>query len=148
MTGSSPVIIRVANSSLDYEDLNQRKFIILAVAKELYTSERLSSTATVTVTVTDINDNAPTFDQEGYSAAISEVSSPGTPVITITARDRDSGNFGENGIFYHLSGSGSERFVVHERTGTVSVAECDKPGKEPCLDFEEKEEYRLHFIVS
>ncbi|XP_063930740.1 cadherin-87A isoform X2 [Zophobas morio] len=148
VTGSSPVIIRVANSSLDYEDLNQRKFIILAVAKELYTSERLSSTATVTVTVTDINDNAPTFDQEGYSAAISEVSSPGTPVITITARDRDSGNFGENGIFYHLSGSGSERFVVHERTGTVSVAECDKPGKEPCLDFEEKEEYRLHFIAT
>jgi hypothetical protein len=145
---SSPVTIRVANSSLDYEDLNQRKFIILALAKELYTEEGLSSTATVTVTVTDINDNAPTFDQEGYSAAISEVSSPGTPVITITARDRDSGNFGENGIFYHVSGSGSERFVVHNRTGTVTVADCERPGESPCLDFEDKPEFHLQFIVS
>jgi hypothetical protein len=146
--GSSPLTIRVANSSLDYEDLNQRKFIILALAKELYTEEGLSSTATVTVTVTDINDNAPTFDQEGYSAAISEVSSPGTPVITITARDRDSGNFGENGIFYHVSGSGSERFVVHNRTGTVTVADCERPGESPCLDFEDKPEFHLQFIAT
>ncbi|EEZ99177.2 cadherin 23 [Tribolium castaneum] len=146
--GSSAVTIRVANSSLDYEDLNQRKFIILALAKELYTEEKLSSTATVTVSVSDINDNAPTFDQDGYSTAISEVSSPGTPIITITARDRDSGKFGEDGIFYHISGSGSERFVVHNRTGTVAVAECEHPGKKPCLDFEDKAEYHLQFIAT
>lgn len=127
--------------------MNQRKFIILAVARELYTEESLSSTATVTVTVTDINDNAPTFDQEGYSATISEVASPGTPVITITAKDRDSGNFGENGIFYHLSGSRSERFTVHNRTGTVTVGDCQHPGKSPCLDFEEASEFHLQFIV-
>lgn len=118
------------------------------IAEELYTDARLSATATVTVTVTDINDNAPTFDQESYSAIVSEMSSPGTPVITITAKDRDGGKFGELGLFYHLSGRGSERFKVHNRTGTVVVTECDGVGVVPCLDYEEKAEYQLQFIVS
>lgn len=47
--GSTPVTIRVAHNNLDYEDPNQRKFIILAVAKELYTENKLSSTSTITV---------------------------------------------------------------------------------------------------
>lgn len=142
------VTIRVANSSLDYEDPNQRKFIILAVARELYTQEQLSSTATVTVTVLDINDNAPTFDQEGYSAVISEMATPGSLVATIVAKDRDSGRFGENGIVYKLGGNGAEKFMVNNRTGTVTVAFCEQPGKPDCLDYETKSEYQLQFIVS
>lgn len=148
--GSTPVTIRVANSSLDFEDPNQRKFIMLVVAKELYTNEQLSSTATITITVSDINDNAPSFDQEGYSATISEMASPETFVITITAKDRDSGKFGENGIMYHLSGTGSDRFVVNNRTGTVTVAECkvSQPVNNNCLDYETNPQYMLQFIVS
>ncbi|KAJ8942766.1 hypothetical protein NQ318_002926 [Aromia moschata] len=146
--GSTPITIRVANSTLDYEDPNQRKFIILVVAKELYTEKKLSSTATVTVTVMDVNDNAPTFDQEGYSAAISEMATAGTLVITIVAKDRDSGKFGENGIVYRLGGNGADRFVVNNRTGTVTVAYCEHPGKPDCLDFETKAEYQLQFIAT
>lgn len=145
MNGSAHVVIRVANSSLDYENPNQRKFIILAVAKEIYTKEQLSSTATVTVTVTDANDNAPQFDYENYSATISEMSSPGTLVTSIVAKDRDSGRFGENGIVYQLSGSGAEKFTVNNRTGTVTVAFCDHPGSVDCLDYETKSEYFLQF---
>lgn len=138
----------MANSSLDYENPNQRKFIILAVAKEIYTEEQLSSTATVTVTVTDANDNAPQFDYENYAAAISEMSSPGTLVTSIVAKDRDSGRFGENGIVYQLSGSGAEKFTVNNRTGTVTVAFCEHPGSADCLDYETKSEYFLQFKVS
>ncbi|KAJ8921829.1 hypothetical protein NQ315_008461 [Exocentrus adspersus] len=147
-TGSATVVIRVAHSSLDYEDPNQRKFIILAVAKEIYTAEKLSSTATVTVTVLDINDNAPSFDQEGYSAMISEMANPGSLVITIVAKDRDSGRFGENGIIYKLGGNGAEKFIVNNRTGTVTVAFCEEPGKPDCLDYESKSEYQLQFIAT
>ncbi|KAJ8974157.1 hypothetical protein NQ317_003207 [Molorchus minor] len=124
-TGSTPVTIRVGNSSLDYEDPNQRKFIILVVAKELYTEKKLSSTATITVSVVDVNDNAPSFDQESYSATISEMATPGTLVHTIVAKDRDSG-----------------------RTGTITVAFCQHPGKSDCLDFETKSEYQLQFIAT
>lgn len=146
--GSTPVTIRVANNSLDYEDPNKRKFIILAVARELYTKEKLSSTATITVTVTDINDNAPTFDQESYTATISETSLPGTLVTTIVAKDRDSGKFGENGIIYKLAGNGANKFTVNNRTGVVTVAFCQEIGKPKCLDYESQQEYQLQFIVS
>ncbi|KAG5879259.1 hypothetical protein JTB14_012529 [Gonioctena quinquepunctata] len=146
--GFTPVTIRVANSSLDYEDPNQRKFIILAVARELNTKEKLSSTATVTITVADINDNAPTFDQESYSATLSEVATPGTLVATIVAKDRDNGRFGENGIIYKLGGSGADRFTVNNRTGTITVAFCERPGTRECLDYETKSEYQLQFMAT
>lgn len=146
--GSTPVTIRVSNSTLDYEDPNQRKFIMLVIAKELHTAEMLSSTATITVTVVDINDNAPNFDQESYSATISEMATPGTLVSTIVAKDRDSGRFGENGIVYKLAGNGAEKFIVNNRTGTVSVAYCENPGQSECLDYETMSDYMLQFIVS
>ncbi|XP_071055461.1 cadherin-87A [Onthophagus taurus] len=143
---STNVSIIVTNSSLDYEDPNQRQFIILVIAKEIQTDLLLSSTATVKVTVTDANDNAPTFDQDaGYTAVISEMATGSTLVTTIVARDRDSGRFGEGGIVYQLVGNGAEKFIVNERTGAVTVKECETPGREPCLDFEIKPEYFLQF---
>ncbi|KAK9728307.1 Cadherin domain [Popillia japonica] len=147
-SGSADVTIRITNSSLDYENPNQRQFIILVVAKELHTDLLLSSTATVKVTVTDANDNSPTFDQEGYTATVSEMASPGTLVTTIVAKDRDSGKFGENGLIYQLAGNGAEKFVVNNRTGAITVAECDTPGREPCLDYEIKADYMLQFKAS
>lgn len=145
--GSTPVTIRVAHNTLDYEDPNQRKFIILAVAKELHTQERLSSTATITITVQDINDNAPSFDQEGYTATISEMATPGSLVATIVAKDRDSGKFGENGIVYRLTGNGANKFTVNNRTGTITVDFCEDLGGPGCLDFETQPEYYLQFTV-
>lgn len=148
VTGSSNVTIRVTNNSLDYENPNQRKFIVLVIAKEIHTDQLLSSTATVTVTVTDTNDNAPTFDQESYTAVISEAANSGTLVTTIVAKDRDSGSYGENGIVYQLSGNGAEKFHVNNRTGTVTVADCQNPGNEDCLDYETQSEYLLSFKVN
>lgn len=147
MVGSSPVTIKILNGSLDYEDPNHRKFIMLIIAKELYTSPQLSSTATITVTVTDANDNSPSFDLKSYSAVVSEMAPPGTLVTTIVAKDRDSGRFGENGIVYELLGEGAEKFVVNNRTGTVTVNDCNSLNLEGCLDFETMPEYSLLFKV-
>lgn len=124
VTGTSQVSIRVANGSLDYENVNQRKFIVLIYAEETLTEPRLSSTATLTVSITDVNDNFPKFDQESYSATVSETASPGQYVTTITATDMDSGAFGEQGIRYMLNGTGAELFRVDPMTGTITVAEC------------------------
>ncbi|KAK9891762.1 hypothetical protein WA026_016560 [Henosepilachna vigintioctopunctata] len=146
--GSTKAQIKIINSSLDYEDINQRKFVIYAIAREILTEEKLSSTATITVTVTDVNDHSPTFTQEEYSTTISETGSPGTLVTTITARDKDAGHFGSDGIIYHLEGEGSEKFSVNNRTGTVTIAECGTPGSGKCLDFETKPIYRLQFVAT
>lgn len=126
VTGSSQVSIRVANASLDYENPNQRKFIVLVIAEESRTKEMLSSTATLTVTVTDANDNRPTFDQESYSFSVSETAPSGYRIASITAKDQDSGRYGTAGIRYSLSGTGSELFAVDELTGVISVAECPR----------------------
>lgn len=115
------------------------------VAKELHTEEQLSSTATLTITVTDANDNAPSFDLDSYAATVSEVATPGTLVTTIVAKDRDSGRFGENGIVYSLVGNGAEKFTVNNRTGTITIAPCAQPGEGDCLDYETKSEYLLSF---
>jgi len=83
VTGYSQVNIRVANGTLDYENPNQRKFIVLVVAEETDTNPRLSSTATITVSVLDANDNKPVFEQESYSASVSEAALPGQYIATI-----------------------------------------------------------------
>ena len=51
---------------MDYENANERKFLLLVEAKE--PNGRLSSTATVTVEVIDLNDNAPEFPKDSYTA--------------------------------------------------------------------------------
>ena len=54
------------SQNLDYENANERKFLLLVEAKE--PNGRLSSTATVTVEVIDLNDNAPEFPKDSYTA--------------------------------------------------------------------------------
>ncbi|XP_022834034.1 cadherin-87A [Spodoptera litura] len=143
-TGSASVTLRL-NSSLDYEDPNQRKFILEVIAEELHTSPRLSSKASVTVSLTDVNDNAPQFAEEPYSATLAEAAPPGTRVGAIRATDRDTGRFGTEGIVYQLSGNGAELFRVDNRSGVMTVAACDTAGLAPCLDYEARKDYFLQY---
>ncbi|XP_028175566.1 cadherin-87A-like, partial [Ostrinia furnacalis] len=143
-TGSASVTLRL-NSSLDYEDPNQRKFILEVIAEELHTSPRLSSKASVTVSLTDVNDNAPQFADEPYSATVPEAAPAGTKVAIVRATDRDTGRFGTEGIVYQLSGNGAELFRVDNRTGLITVAPCPTPGQTPCLDFETRKDYFLQY---
>lgn len=128
VVGASQVSIRVTNGTLDYENPNQRKFIVLVIAEETETAERLSATATLTVSITDTNDNRPVFDADTYSVEVPETAVAGRVVATIAARDLDSGVFGTEGLRYSLSGTGAELFRVDERTGVISVAECPRGG--------------------
>ena len=61
--GQTAVSLKVNSKNLDFENPNERKFLLLVVATESNTKEKLSSTATVTVQVEDLNDNRPSFDQ-------------------------------------------------------------------------------------
>ncbi len=45
-------------------------------------------------------------------------------ITTITAKDVDSGRFGDHGIRYVLNGTGAELFHADPITGTITVAEC------------------------
>ncbi|CAH0398993.1 unnamed protein product [Chilo suppressalis] len=143
-TGSASVTLRL-NSSLDYEDPNQRKFILEVIAEELHTLPRLSSKASVTISLIDVNDNAPQFTEEPYSATVAEAAAAGTKVAIVKATDRDTGRFGTEGIVYNLSGNGAELFRVDNRTGLITVAPCPTPGQAPCLDYETRKDYFLQY---
>ena len=69
-------------------------------------------------------------------------------MLRITAKDRDSGVFGSEGILYELSGSGSEMFSVDPRTGEITVSDCPSPGTGQCLDYEQTQEYFLSFAAT
>lgn len=126
VTGFSQVNIRVGSGTLDYENPNQRKFIVLVIAEETETNPKLSSTATITISVVDANDNKPIFERDSYSASVSESALPGQYITSITAKDIDSGNYGDAGIRYSISGTGSELFHVDEETGVITLADCEK----------------------
>ena len=58
-------MIRVTGAGqLDYEDAERREMIIKIVARG--GARLLSSTATITLTLLDVNDNKPTFKQPSY----------------------------------------------------------------------------------
>ena len=136
-TGHTAVSLKVNSQNLDYENANERKFLLLVEAKE--PAGKLSSTATVTVEVLDLNDNAPQFPKNSYTAIVSEAAPEGFEVITITAEDRDSRDFGTQGIKYQLTGQGAELFKINPLTGVITVASCI----ENCLDYESIRAYYL-----
>jgi hypothetical protein len=93
----TPVIIRVENPArLDYEREEGRHFVfkvnaLQGIVKQFQCNEKLLTTdifvgqqilssVTVTVLVTDANDNVPIFDRQVYLFKIREDSSPGAQV--------------------------------------------------------------------
>ncbi|XP_058505689.1 protocadherin gamma-A2-like [Solea solea] len=52
-------------------------------------SPALSSSKTVQLSVADINDNPPVFEEQSYSAYVTENNKPGSTLCSVTARDPD-----------------------------------------------------------
>ncbi|XP_060765541.1 protocadherin beta-16-like [Neoarius graeffei] len=52
-------------------------------------SPPLSSSMTIHLTVSDINDNPPVFEQQSYTAYVTENNKPGTSISSVRARDPD-----------------------------------------------------------
>ena len=58
------------------------------IAREMDTSEALSSSAVVTVSIIDMNDNVPMFEPDFYPPTnVSEDAAVGTEVLQITVND-------------------------------------------------------------
>ncbi|XP_017474518.1 PREDICTED: protein dachsous-like isoform X2 [Rhagoletis zephyria] len=100
-------------------------------------SPPLRGQMTVNITIQDVNDNQPIFNQSRYFATVSENATVGTSVLQVCATDIDSD---ENGLVeYSINRRQSDKeqiFRIDSQTGLISV---NKP-----LDFETKE---LHELV-
>lgn len=81
----------------------------------------LSNLATLNISITDSNDNAPIFTQNSYSARIREDAQIGDKIIQLRANDLDSGDNGR--ISYTIErGDRLHQFAIEESTGYISVA--------------------------
>ncbi|XP_074459941.1 protocadherin gamma-B5-like [Larus michahellis] len=83
-------------------------------------SPSLSSRASLVLEVSDVNDNAPVFEEAAYSAYVAENNAAGAPVVRVRARDADAGANGR--VSYWLAGgsAGAAPYVsVEARSGAV-----------------------------
>ncbi|GCB72987.1 hypothetical protein scyTo_0006570, partial [Scyliorhinus torazame] len=102
-------------------------------------SPSLSASASVTITVMDVNDNRPEFTQKEYFIRLNEDAAVGTSVLTVTAVDRD-----ENGVVtYQITGGNTRnRFSISTQGGTGFIT-LALP-----LDYKQERRYVLTITAS
>lgn len=112
----------VLASPLDYELLQEHTVIIRATDQSTNASERLASTVTARVIITDANDNSPKFVVPSTSnVLISESAIVGSPIVHVVAVDKDSG---DNGRVTYVISSGNEgsQFAIGYETGFLTLS--------------------------
>ena len=120
------------NADLDYETLSEYTLVIQATDQPSNKSERLSTSVTARVIVTDANDNPPVFVSPASSTVLlSDSATVGMTLCHVIAVDRDSG---ENGrvTYVIVSGNQEGKFTLSYDTGVLTLARSlvsvDAPG--------------------
>ncbi|XP_058130982.1 protocadherin-23 [Dasypus novemcinctus] len=120
---------------LDFEIKTQHILTLLAWDDGM---PALSSSQTLTITVLDVNDEAPVFKQHLYKASVKENQNPGAFVTKVEAMDRDSG-LNSKLQFEILPGTFFELFEVNPDTGEIVTTTT--------LDRESQEIFTLRVLV-
>ena len=118
--GSSPFNITQTGqiqlaSPLDFE--SESEYTVVVIATDGGVNPR-STNATIVVTVTDVNDNAPTFLNTPYKASVEEHAVPSTSIFAAVASDLDSGNNSQ--LVFSLSAN--PYLSINQSSGTIVVA--------------------------
>ena len=113
---------------LDRETIPVYSLILRA---EISAEHLLSSFATLRIIVTDVDDCDPEFSKSRYIGRVSENVATGTPVLTVSATDRDL----ESVIVYSMSKPGNEYFTIHPNSGRIFTKQV--------FDREERDYYQF-----
>ena len=115
-------------------DKEQRSSYLL----ELVASDGLlETTASVYITVTDVNDHYPVFERNMYFATVPESQLVGSTVLEVRAADADAG---ANGTVTYSSPDITSEFDLDMTTGAVSL-------RAP-LDYEDTQSYQFTVVAS
>ncbi|XP_063294547.1 cadherin-8 isoform X1 [Pelobates fuscus] len=130
-------IIKTALSNMDREA--REEYLVVIQAKDMGGHMGgLSGTTTVTVTLTDVNDNPPKFAMSQYQFVIPEDIALGDPVGRVRANDRDIDDNAKSS-FDIIDGDGRDIFEITTDSQTQDgIIRLRKP-----LDFESKKSYTL-----
>ncbi|NXG20124.1 CAD19 protein, partial [Grallaria varia] len=128
-------VIRMV-SQMDRETKDQ--YLVIIQAKDMVgQAGAFSATATVTINLSDINDNPPKFQQRLYYMSVSEEAPVGTTVGKVFAEDSD---IGENAVMnYSIEGDSSDVFDVITNNETQEGIILLKKS----VDYESKRRYSL-----
>ena len=117
--------------ALDFDLAEHRTFVLWLLVSD----GEFNSTAQVQITVTDVNDNQPIFDNTSYAVTIPEDTPLESEVLRVSASDADP----NSQISFSLAGVYAEHFEINSTTGSITVAVS--------LDYETISEYELVVIA-
>nr|XP_020498278.1 putative protocadherin beta-18 [Labrus bergylta] len=130
----------VSTGQLDRELVSDYNITITATDEG---SPPLSSSKTVQLSVADINDNPPVFEEQSYSAYVSENNKPGSTLCSVSARDPD---WRQNGtVVYSLlsgevNGAPVSSYVsVNGDTGVIHAVRS--------FDYEQFRSFKVHVMA-
>ena len=103
------------HSPLDREQQHLHHLVLLAY--DLSSAQVRVAKATISVTISDVNDNAPLFIGLPYAQFISDTVEGGTEIFTIRATDLDSNN--NSLVTYSIISDPSSSFLINESTGVI-----------------------------
>ncbi|RVE58556.1 hypothetical protein OJAV_G00195480 [Oryzias javanicus] len=130
-------MVRVSLADMDRE--TRENYTVVIQAKDMGGQlGGLAGTTTVNITLSDVNDNAPVFDQRLYQMSVLESAPVGSVVGRVWAKDRDVGVNAEM-KYRVIDGDGRDTFDIStdpsNRFGIILVKKL--------LDFEKKPSYTL-----
>ena len=132
---ASTGVVRVTDSSaLDYEDgINFVELTVAASDQDPFSP--LTSEATLSISLTNVNDNDPLFNPESYAADVPE-NVEGAFVVTLSANDADG-----DSLQYFFADTNTElTFQLDTNTGVITVRDQ--------LDYEATTSYTFAVVVS
>ncbi|XP_068017705.1 cadherin-8 isoform X1 [Melanerpes formicivorus] len=130
-------IIKTALPNMDREA--KEEYFVVIQAKDMGGHMGgLSGTTTVTITLTDVNDNPPKFAQSLYHFSVMEDVALGEPIGRVRANDLDTGENAKSS-YDIIEGDGMDLFEITTDAQTQDgIIRVRKP-----LDFETKKSYTL-----
>ncbi|XP_043923066.1 cadherin-7-like [Protopterus annectens] len=129
--------IRTASAHMDRE--SQEQFFVIIQAKDMVGQMRsLSGTTTVTITLSDVNDNKPKFHQKLYHFTVSEAASPGSTIGKLKADDMDIGKNAEMDYIIVNEGDSGAFDIITDSNNKEGNLILKKP-----VDYERKRWYGI-----
>jgi cadherin EGF LAG seven-pass G-type receptor 1 len=116
-------------SDIDREFMSVHYFKVTGISDDIEAGgERLTATTTLQISVKDVNDNAPHFEQQVYNSSVRESLPIGSSIVTVRASDTDADDNGR--VSYTLTGDDKNLFRIDSTSGALSLrANLDRETK-------------------